>query len=199
MKKVLVISGHTDLATSVANKTILDTIGQYLPETEIVKLDTLYPDILKFKFQLSLNHRFFFQIPLPALNDLPNVKKQVVRHMTTARARFIWITGIACDGNTGFTHPVAAAPQSIFTIQISTKKQKPIRETKSMISFSILLYALVNSQNKTTTRISMLPTLIGMWNSICSAMAPPKISAIAVAMAAATAVTRITFFNVLFM
>ena len=40
MKKVLVISGHTDLATSVANKTILDTIGQYLPETEIVKLDT---------------------------------------------------------------------------------------------------------------------------------------------------------------
>ena len=39
MKKVLVISGHTDLATSVANKTILDTIGQYLPETEIVKLE----------------------------------------------------------------------------------------------------------------------------------------------------------------
>ena len=68
-----------------------------------------------------------------------------------------------------------------------------------MISFSILLYALVNSQNKATTRISMLPTLIGMWNSICSAMAPPKISAIAVAMAAATAVARITFFNVLFM
>ena len=25
--------------------------------------------VLKFKFQLSLNHRFFFQIPLPALND----------------------------------------------------------------------------------------------------------------------------------
>ena len=45
MKKVLVISGHTDLATSVANKTILDTIGQYLPETEIVKLDTLYPTL----------------------------------------------------------------------------------------------------------------------------------------------------------
>ena len=118
--------------------------------------------------------------------------------MTTAPSTLM-ITGIACDGNTGFTHPVAATPQSIFTIQISIKKQKPIRETKSMISFSILLYALVNSQNKTTTRISMLPTLIGMWNSICSAMAPPKISAIAVAMAAATAVARITFFNTLFM
>ena len=52
MKKVLVISGHTDLATSVANKTILDTIGQYLPETEIVKLDTLYPD---FKIDVDAN------------------------------------------------------------------------------------------------------------------------------------------------
>ena len=54
MKKVLVISGHTDLATSVANKTILDTIGQYLPETEIVKLDTLYPD---FKIDESRHYR----------------------------------------------------------------------------------------------------------------------------------------------
>ena len=44
MKKVLVISGHTDLATSVANKTILNTISQHLPEAEIVKLDTLYPN-----------------------------------------------------------------------------------------------------------------------------------------------------------
>lgn len=44
MKKVLVISGHTDLATSVANKTILNTISQRLPEAEIVKLDTLYPN-----------------------------------------------------------------------------------------------------------------------------------------------------------
>lgn len=45
MKKVLVISGHTDLATSVANKTILDTIGQYLPETEIVKLVPFIPTL----------------------------------------------------------------------------------------------------------------------------------------------------------
>ena len=44
MKKVLVISGHTDLATSVANKTILNSISQHLPEADIVKLDTLYPN-----------------------------------------------------------------------------------------------------------------------------------------------------------
>ena len=44
MKNVLIISGHTDLTTSVANKTILETMSQLLPEAEIVKLDSLYPD-----------------------------------------------------------------------------------------------------------------------------------------------------------
>ena len=44
MKNVLVISGHTDLASSVANKTILDTVAKLLPQAEIVKLDELYPD-----------------------------------------------------------------------------------------------------------------------------------------------------------
>ena len=44
MKNVLIISGHTDLAASVANKTILETLGHRLPEAEVVKLDELYPD-----------------------------------------------------------------------------------------------------------------------------------------------------------
>ena len=44
MKNVLIISGHTDLSTSVANKTILNTISEQLPEARIVKLDELYPD-----------------------------------------------------------------------------------------------------------------------------------------------------------
>ena len=44
MKNILIISGHTDLSTSVANKAILDTVGRRLPEAEIVKLDKLYPD-----------------------------------------------------------------------------------------------------------------------------------------------------------
>ena len=39
MKNVLIISGHTDLATSVANKTILETLANRLPKAEIVKLD----------------------------------------------------------------------------------------------------------------------------------------------------------------
>ena len=44
MKHVLVISGHTNLKESVANKTILKTLEKKLPEAEIVKLDELYPD-----------------------------------------------------------------------------------------------------------------------------------------------------------
>lgn len=44
MKKVLIISGHTDLKHSVANKTILDELEKKLPQAEIVLLDALYPD-----------------------------------------------------------------------------------------------------------------------------------------------------------
>ena len=44
MKNILIISGHTNLAASVANKTILETLNERLPEAEIVKLDELYPD-----------------------------------------------------------------------------------------------------------------------------------------------------------
>lgn len=44
MKKVLVISGHTDLNDSVANKTILEELTKKIPEAEYVYLDKLYPD-----------------------------------------------------------------------------------------------------------------------------------------------------------
>lgn len=44
MNHVLIISGHTDLKTSVANKTILDNLANLLPEARIVKLDECYPD-----------------------------------------------------------------------------------------------------------------------------------------------------------
>lgn len=44
MKNVLIISGHTNLAASVANKAILEVLARCLPEAEISRLDTLYPD-----------------------------------------------------------------------------------------------------------------------------------------------------------
>ena len=44
MKNVLIISGHTDLSNSVANKQILETLHEKLPDAEIVKLDSEYPD-----------------------------------------------------------------------------------------------------------------------------------------------------------
>lgn len=44
MKKITIISGHTDLKHSVANKTIIETVQKQLPEIDVAKLDELYPD-----------------------------------------------------------------------------------------------------------------------------------------------------------
>ncbi|MBQ3422543.1 MAG: NAD(P)H-dependent oxidoreductase [Romboutsia sp.] len=44
MKNVLIVSGHTDLNDSVANKTILEELEKKLPEAEVDYLDRLYPD-----------------------------------------------------------------------------------------------------------------------------------------------------------
>ena len=44
MKNILIISGHPDLNTSVANATILDEVKKALSEAEIRRLDSLYPD-----------------------------------------------------------------------------------------------------------------------------------------------------------
>ena len=44
MKNILIISGHPDLQQSVANKTIIETLEQALPQAEIRRLDILYPD-----------------------------------------------------------------------------------------------------------------------------------------------------------
>lgn len=41
--KTLIISGHPDLSTSVANKAILDELEKAFPDAEIRKLDQLYP------------------------------------------------------------------------------------------------------------------------------------------------------------
>lgn len=44
MSNILIISGHTDLKASVANKTILEVLEKELPNARIERLDTLYPD-----------------------------------------------------------------------------------------------------------------------------------------------------------
>ena len=44
MKKVLVVCGHPDLKSSLANKTILDELSGKLSDVEIRKLNELYPD-----------------------------------------------------------------------------------------------------------------------------------------------------------
>lgn len=44
MQNILIVSGHTDLNDSVANKTILEELETLLPGAEFDYLDRLYPD-----------------------------------------------------------------------------------------------------------------------------------------------------------
>mgnify|MGYP000135852355 CR=1 FL=1 len=44
MKNILIISGHTDLNDSVANKAIIEETLRLLPHAKVVYLDKLYPD-----------------------------------------------------------------------------------------------------------------------------------------------------------
>ena len=44
MQNILVVSGHTDLNNSVANKAILERLENKLPQAEFVYLDKLYSD-----------------------------------------------------------------------------------------------------------------------------------------------------------
>jgi len=50
MKNVLIVSGHTDLNESVANKKILEELSRELPYAQIDYLSELYPD---FKIDVS--------------------------------------------------------------------------------------------------------------------------------------------------
>ena len=50
MKNILIISGHTNLNESFANKIILDRLEELLPEAEYLYLDREYPD---FKFDVE--------------------------------------------------------------------------------------------------------------------------------------------------
>lgn len=44
MKNIVIVSGHPNLKSSIANKTILDEIAKNCPQVEIRKIDELYPD-----------------------------------------------------------------------------------------------------------------------------------------------------------
>lgn len=46
MKNILIVSGHTDLKNSFANKIILEHIAAALPEAKQLHLDTHYPDLI---------------------------------------------------------------------------------------------------------------------------------------------------------
>ena len=68
MKNILVISGHTNLDDSYANKMILEELSHFLPNAEYVYLDKLYPD---YKINVEIEQQrllkaeiIVFQFPL---------------------------------------------------------------------------------------------------------------------------------------
>ena len=68
MPNILIISGHTDLETSIVNKEILELLHSKLPNADIVKLDFLYPgyqiDILKEQERVKKADIILFVFPL---------------------------------------------------------------------------------------------------------------------------------------
>lgn len=64
MKNVLIISGHPDLSTSVANATILDEVAKALPDAEIRRLDSLYPD---YRFDIAAEQAALLQADVVVL------------------------------------------------------------------------------------------------------------------------------------
>ena len=62
MKNVLIVSGHPELDTSIANQTILSEVAQALPEAEIRRLDTLYPD---YKFDIEAEQAALLKADFP--------------------------------------------------------------------------------------------------------------------------------------
>ena len=64
MKNVLIISGHPDLSTSVANATILDEVAKALPDAEIRRLDSLYPD---YRFDITAEQAALLQADVVVL------------------------------------------------------------------------------------------------------------------------------------
>ncbi|MDE5607359.1 MAG: hypothetical protein K2I64_00285 [Muribaculaceae bacterium] len=53
MNKILVISGHPDHKSSMANRAILNEFHRLVPEADIVYLDAEYHD---FNYYCPLNH-----------------------------------------------------------------------------------------------------------------------------------------------
>jgi putative NADPH-quinone reductase len=68
MQNILVISGHTDLQDSVANRTILEELQLELPEADFLYLDQAYPDfkidVKKEQARLMQADVIVFQFPI---------------------------------------------------------------------------------------------------------------------------------------
>ena len=97
MLHTFIVSGHTDLHNSVANRRILDTLERELPGAEVLRLDALYTnkpidvpteqdrlrraDVIVFQFPL-----FWFNIPSLLQRWMEEVWLHGFSHGTTSHA-----------------------------------------------------------------------------------------------------------------
>lgn len=115
MKKVLLVSGHTDLNDSVANTTLLDEVKQQLPQTQIVKLDKEYPqfaiNVKQEQERLQAADIVVLQFPLfwfSAPSLLHRWLEEVLVH------GFAWGTGSVLEGKKVILSVTTGAPQEYY-------------------------------------------------------------------------------------
>ena len=121
MSKVLVISGHTDLNDSVANKIILEKLAEALPDAKIEKLDELYPtfdiDVAAEQAALVDADVIVLQFPLfwySAPSALHRWMEQTFQHGFSHGSK-----GKALVGKKLVVSVTAGAPEEIYTVEQS--------------------------------------------------------------------------------
>jgi NAD(P)H dehydrogenase (quinone) len=156
MKNILIISGHPDLQQSVANKTIIETLEQTLPQAEVRRLDTLYPD---YRFDIAAEQAallkadiIVWQFPF-SWYSIPGVMK-------------LWLDKVFLHG---FAHahkansvaknccsPSLPAPRKVFTKKAASSAI-PLKNTCRPLK-PLRRYAISTTSRRFTPPASAIPT-----------------------------------------
>ena len=129
MKNVVIICGHPDLNSSVANKAILEEISAKCPQAEIRKLCELYPD---YQFDVKAEQAalekadiIIFQYPMHWYG-LPGLFKlyvdKVMEHGWAYGSK-----GTALEGKAFITSLTMGAPDVAYSAEVTRSKSSVIR------------------------------------------------------------------------
>ena len=115
MKKILVVSGHTDLNDSVANKLILETLQKELPDAGFDFLDRLYTD---FKIDVKAEQEKLVKADITVLQfpvfwySYPSLMHKWMEDVFVFG--FSHGTGKALNGKTLLASLTSGAPEEIY-------------------------------------------------------------------------------------